>query len=106
MSGNLAASGCELVGIVMVVQGVVISQAGTPPCDPICLPYEVITPDITGNGGVIDGAVDAFDFGQFGLVYDNPPAYDRCFDYTCNGVIDIFDFGRFGEHWEHTCQGI
>jgi hypothetical protein len=105
MSGAMAASGCDIDGVVVVVLGVIITDGTLPDCPPKCLPFDAVTPDITGDGGVIDGAVDAIDFGNFGLVYDKPASYDPCFDYNCDGMVELADFGDFGLHWEHSCQG-
>jgi hypothetical protein len=105
MSGDLAASGCDLDGIVVVIQGTIVEEGTPPNCTPKCLPFDAVTPDITGDGGVIDGAVDAIDFGRFGQIYTGDLPFDACYDYNCDGQCELADFGDFGLHWEHSCQG-
>lgn len=105
MSGDWAASGCDLDGVVVVIQGTIVEEGTPPACSPKCLDFDVVSPDITGDGGVIDGYVEVADFGKFGLVYDKPLLYDACYDYNCDGQVELADFGDFGLHWEHSCQG-
>lgn len=106
MSGDMAGSGCDLSGVVVVIQGVIVQEP--PGCDPLCLPITTMSPDITGDGGVIDGFVELADFSAYGLVHnhesDPEKDYDACFDYNCDGVVDLIDFSIFGQHWEHNCS--
>lgn len=104
ISGDMAGSGCDLTGMVVVIQGNIVQEA--PGCDPMCLNFDVTSADITGDGGIIDGVIELADFGAFGLVYDNVPAFDACFDYNCDGQVELLDFSLFGLHWQHSCQGI
>jgi len=103
MSGDMAGSGCDMAGMVVVIQGVIVQEA--PACDPLCLPFDFVSPDITGDGDVIDGHVELADFSKFGIVYDKPLLYDPCFDYNCDGFVELLDFSKFGLHWQHSCQG-
>jgi hypothetical protein len=103
MSGDMAGSGCDLDGMVVVIQGAIVQEA--PACDPLCLAFDVVSPDITGDGGVIDGIVELADFSKFGIVYDKPLLYDACFDYNCDGFVELLDFSKFGLHWQHSCSG-
>jgi hypothetical protein len=106
MSGTLAASGCELIGLFVVIQGFIVEEGTPPNCQPKCLEFRVVTPDISGEGGVIDGYVELIDFGQFGLVYDKPALYDPCFDYNCDTEVELWDFRDFGLHWRDACHGV
>jgi hypothetical protein len=103
ISGDLSASGCDLGGVSVVIQGVVLVQQGT--CSaPLCLPITTMSPDMTGNGGVIDGAVDLLDLSAFAGKYTSPPKpYDACVDFNCDGVVDIIDFSIFAQHYLHVC---
>jgi hypothetical protein len=102
ISGDLAASGCDLGGVSVVIQGVVLLEAN---CSvPKCLSITSVSPDLTGNGGVIDGAVDLIDLSVFAAGYTSPPKpYDACIDYNCDGVVDIIDFSIFAQHYLHVC---
>jgi hypothetical protein len=100
----MAGSGCDLAGVVVVIQGVLVQDAGDN-CSVQCLSITTMSPDITGPGGVIDGRVELIDFAAFGLVYNKPLLYDACFDYNCDTEVELVDFAIFGQHWEHSCQG-
>jgi hypothetical protein len=102
ISGDMAGSGCDLTGMVVVIQGNIVQEA--PGCDPMCLDFDVVSPDITGDGGIIDGVIELADFALFGAVYGG--AYDPCYDYNCDGQVELADFSLFGLHWQHSCQGI
>ena len=103
ITGDLAASGCDLGGVSVVIQGVVLVEQGN--CTAaLCLPITTISPDITGNGGIIDGAVDLIDLADFAAGYTSPPKpYDACLDFNCDGVVDIIDFSIFAQHYLHVC---
>ena len=107
ITGDWSASGCDLTGIVVVIQGVVVSDATT--CLPICLDFDVTSPDGTGDGGIVDGVVELADFSKYGTLHNGhtqtPPVYDACWDFNCDGLIELLDFSTFGQHWTHDCQG-
>jgi hypothetical protein len=91
ISGSLVAGGCDN-SLVVVVQGII---ADDPPGSGawLCLPYDTKSPDITGDGGVVDLVVDLVDLATFAAGYTSPPqAYDACFDFNCDGVVGIVDF--------------
>ena len=81
ITGDWSASGCDLTGIVVVIQGVPVSDATT------CLPI----------------------FSKYGTLHNGhtqlPPVYDACWDFNCDGLIELLDFSTFGQHWTHDCQG-
>jgi hypothetical protein len=104
MSGDMAGSGCDLAGVVVVIQSVLVQDVDDN-CNVQCLSITTMSPDITGDGGVIDGTVELVDFSAFGVVYNKPLLYDACFDYNCDGEVELVDFSIFGQHWEHACQG-
>jgi hypothetical protein len=103
ITGDLSASGCDLGGVSVVIQGVVLVEQGT--CSAaLCLPITTISPDVTGNGGVIDGAVDLIDLADFAAGYTSPPKpFDACLDFNCDGFVDIIDFSIFAQHYLHVC---
>lgn len=103
IAGDLAASGCDLGGVSVVIQGVILTQQ--PNCTvPLCLPLTSVSPDLSGNGGVIDGAVDLIDLSQFSTGYTSPPKpYQACLDFNCDGAVDIIDFSIFAQHYLHNC---
>lgn len=103
ITGNMSASGCDVGGLSVVIQGVVLVEQGT--CSaPLCLPIATISPDLTGNGGVIDGVVDLIDLSYFAGGYTSPPKpFDECLDFNCDGVVDIIDFSIFAQHYLHGC---
>ncbi len=102
ISGRLAAGGCDN-SLVVVVQGIV----ATDPDDqstPLCLPYETKSPDVTGDGGVVDQVVDIIDLATFAMGYTSPPqVYDACFDFNCDGTVGLIDFAIFAQHFLHWC---
>jgi hypothetical protein len=104
MSGDAAISGCDLAGVVVVIQSVLVADVDDN-CNPQCLSITAMSPDRTGDGGVIDGVVELVDFSAFGTPYNKPLQYDACFDYNCDGEVELIDFSIFGQHWEHSCQG-
>jgi hypothetical protein len=100
MSGALAAGGCDPLGVVVVVQGVLVTD---PDCNVLCLDIPTVSPDASGEGGVVDLVVELVDFAAFGLVYNKPLEYDACYDYNCDGEVELVDFAIFGQHWGHSC---
>jgi hypothetical protein len=103
ISGQLAASGCDVTGLIVIVQGVVVADPLN--CSlPLCLPFVTATPDVDGNGGIIDGVVDVIDLSYFAIRYTSPPKpYEACVDYNCDGLVDIIDFALFAQHYTHNC---
>ena len=70
----------------------------------LCLPLRSVSPDITGNGGVVDRTVDLIDLAAFAAGYTAPPkSYDACLDYNCDGLVDLIDFSIFALHYLHQC---
>jgi hypothetical protein len=78
-------------------------------CLPICLDFDVTSPDGTGDGGIVDGVVELADFSKYGTFHNGhnatPPVYDACWDFNCDGYVELLDFSTFGQHWTHDCQG-
>jgi hypothetical protein len=103
ISGDLAASGCDLDGVAVVIQGVIVAEKTT--ClAPLCLAIIAKSPDMTGDGGPIDGLVDIIDLAEFAANYTSPPKplFD-CADFNCDGLVDIIDFSIFAQHYLHAC---
>lgn len=103
ITGNLAAGGCDLSGVRVVVQGVVIG-AGT--CAAACVPIKVKSADI--NKSLTINLVDFAIFGggpPAGSGYPSPPkVYNECIDYTAPfGTVTLPDFAKYGSHNGHTC---
>ena len=115
-TGRLKAGGCNVPsgsltgsGVFLVVQGrAVLSQ---PQCLVVlCLPIDILSPDLAGAGGPPDGHVGIQDLTVFGTTFNciypgpYPPgkAYNACCDYTHDGTtVNVSDFGAFGTHWQH-----
>jgi hypothetical protein len=100
ISGSPAASGCDLAGISVVIQGVIVA-------DPIncnnrlCLSLPAVSCDLPR---ALDGICDNVDFTDFGFNYQSPPKpYDPCLDFSCDGLVDLVDFTAFGFHYFHQC---
>lgn len=98
--GSLAASGCDTLGVSVVIQGVIVA-------DPIncnnrlCLNLPAKSPDLMET---LDGVVDLLDQTAFSFGYTSPPrAYRNCYDFTCDGLVDLLDFTAFGFHYLHNC---
>ncbi len=103
ISGQFAAGGCGVDGVNVVVQGWIITDPDN--CSvPYCLPVQTTSPDITGNGGVVDRVVDIIDLAAFSAGYTaSPKPYDGCIDYNCDDLVDIIDFSIFAQHYLHNC---
>jgi hypothetical protein len=98
ISGQLAAGGCDSVGVRVIIQGVVAENANGV-CDDGCLPIVTASPDVNG-----DLVVDLIDLSEFSKSYTSPPhQYLYCKDYNCDGVIDLIDFSLFSQHYLHQC---
>lgn len=98
ISAQLGAGGCDSVGVVVVVQGVVLQDVNNA-CAPLCLPILAKSPDINS-----DLVVDVIDLGLFSLLYTSPPhGFQTCLDYNCDGIIDLVDFSLFSQHYLHHC---
>jgi hypothetical protein len=96
--GAWAAGGCDSIGVLVVVQGVVLEDVNAG-CNALCLSLTVVSPDINA-----DLIVDVIDLGLFSQSYTSPPhQYIACLDYNCDGVIDLVDFSLFSQHYLHSC---
>jgi hypothetical protein len=102
ITNQLAASGCEIAGLSVVVQGVIVADPLN--CnDPKCLPITTISPDVAPSG-FADGVVDLIDLSYFAGGYTSPPQpLDPCIDFNCDGYVDIIDFSIFAQHYLHQC---
>ncbi len=97
ITGRLAGGGCDLGGVRVVVQGVLV---GSGVCGQPCVPIKVKSCDINGN--LVTNLVD---FSLFGAGYPSPPkAYNECIDYTSPyGSVNLSDFAKYGSHNNHSC---
>jgi hypothetical protein len=89
------AGGCDIVGVYVVCQGVIIG------CPPTCLSMVVVSPDISA-----DGIVNLVDFAIFAPAFNTScgnPNYNPCCDYDCDCDVDLVDFSLFAQHWQHSC---
>ncbi|MCI0451911.1 MAG: hypothetical protein L0Z51_05890 [Candidatus Latescibacteria bacterium] len=97
ITAAFAAGGCDVGGLRLVVQGVIMpgAQCGVP-----CIPIKVKSVDITGNL-----LVDLADFAALGAGYTSPPQpYNECLDFwTPYGVVDLADFAKWALHYQHIC---
>jgi hypothetical protein len=94
----MGAGGCDVTGVVVVVQGVVLEDVNAS-CAALCLPLLAVSPDIDANL-----LVDVVDLGLFAQSYTSPPkAYVACLDYNCDNAIDLIDFSLFSQHYLHRC---
>jgi hypothetical protein len=99
ISGSLMAGGCDLAGLSVVVQGVVLLDQT---CQQwLCLPIETVSPDMAPTGAP-DGVVDIVDLSVFAGGYTSPPKpYDPCLDFGCGSAVDLIDFSIFAQHYLH-----
>jgi hypothetical protein len=99
ISGSMAASGCDIEGVWIVVQGVILMD---PQCTGfLCLPITTVSPDVPG---ALDGKIDLLDLTAFAFGYTSPPKlYEPCFDFNCDSQVDLLDFSVFGFHFLHRC---
>ena len=97
ITGDIAAGGCDLGGIRVVVMGIVV---GAGVCGQPCLQIKVKSADLNGNL-----VVNLVDFATFGAGYQSPPkAYNQCIDFTAPiGTVTLPDFAKYGTHNGHTC---
>jgi hypothetical protein len=99
ITGRLAAGGCSLGGVRVVVQGVVI---GAGVCGDPCVAVKMKSADINKSL-----TVNLVDFSVFGGAsgYPSPPKpYTECIDYTSPfGTVTLPDFAKYGSHNNHTC---
>ncbi|MGH8596534.1 MAG: hypothetical protein ACREXT_07745 [Gammaproteobacteria bacterium] len=97
ITGDIAAGGCDLGGVRVVVQGVVI---GAGVCADPCVLIKVKSADI--NASLL---VNLVDFATFGAGYTSPPkVYNECIDFTSPfGTVTLPDFAKYGSHNNHTC---
>lgn len=98
-TGTLAAGGCALNGLSVVVQGVVITDEWVPFCDdPVFLPF--IVPSVDLNG---DLSVGIADLSVFSAAW--PPAViDWCVDLDGDAEIGLRDFAYMLLHFNHQCD--
>jgi hypothetical protein len=95
ISGTMFAGGCDIVGVYVVCQGIIIG------CPPTCLSMVVVSPDISA-----DGIVNLVDFAIFAPSFNTScgnPNYNPCCDYDCDCDVDLVDFSLFAQHWQHSC---
>lgn len=117
--GRIAAGGCNVPAGQLTSQGIYIAIQGKPvQAKPaclvaLCLPIDILSPDLTGAGGHADGQITVSDLStfatSFACVYPGPyPAgrsFNACCDYTHDGTtVNVSDFAAFGTHWQHKCQ--
>ena len=99
IAGAVAAGGCDVGGVHVVVQGVVI---GAGVCGEPCIPSKMKSADISR-----DLVVDLVDFAIFGgpSGYPSPPSpYNECIDYTAPfGTVTLPDFAKYAIHSSHHC---
>jgi hypothetical protein len=93
---TFAAGGCDLGGVRVVAQGVVI---GAGVCAQPCLAIKVKSADFNKSLNV-----NLVDFSTFGAGYQSPPKpYNECIDLTAPfGTVTLPDFALFGSHNDHT----
>lgn len=97
ITGDIAAGGCDLGGVRVVVQGVVV---GGGVCADPCVAVKVKSADINGNL-----IVNLVDFSTFGAGYASPPKpYNECIDFAAPfGTVSLTDFAKYGTHNAHVC---
>ena len=97
ITAAFAAGGCDVGGLRVVVQGIVV---GAGACGQPCLPIKVRSADITG-----DLHVDLIDLAQFSAGYASPPKpYVECIDYAAPfGTVTLADFAKYAAHYQHLC---
>jgi hypothetical protein len=97
ITGDLSAGGCDVGGVRVVVQGVVIGGGA---CGDPCLLVVFKSPDIDGSL-----KCDVVDFAIFGPGYTSPPkVYSECLDFVSPFlVVNLADFALFGSHYQHQC---
>lgn len=97
IEGTIATGGCDLGGVRVIVQGIVVG-GGT--CGDPCLAIKVKSCDING-----DLQVNLVDTAAFGAGYTSPPkGYNECIDYKAPfGTVDLADFATYGAHNNHHC---
>jgi hypothetical protein len=96
ISGRFAAGGCDLGGVRVVVQGVVI---GAGVCGDPCIPVKIKSADTNK-----DLVVNLVDFSAIGLGFPSPPkAYNECIDFVPPfGTVNLQDFSKYGLHHQNT----
>jgi hypothetical protein len=100
---TLAVGGC-VTGLSPVVQGIVLQQPGTVPCNTPVYCYLVKVRSCDLNGDLL---MNSQDVGIFSTKYPPTGTYDTCSDFDCNLVINSQDLARFAFHYgppQHKCQ--
>jgi hypothetical protein len=98
ITAAFAASGCDLAGVRVVVQGLVIQG---PMCGGgQCIPIKVISPDIDGNY-----QVDLADHAMFAMDYPSPPkAFNGCLAFAWpHDAVSLAAYARYATHHNHGC---
>ena len=98
MIGTIAAGGCDLGGLSVVVQGVILQDPATNCTTDLCLAITSVSPDING-----DLIVQLIDLAQFGPVFLGTVALNLCMDFNCDGIVNLVDLALLGAHWQHVC---
>jgi hypothetical protein len=103
ITGRLAAGGCDLGGVRVVVQGVLIGLGNLPtPCADPCVGVKMKSADI--NKSLVVNLVDFSIFGGASGYPSPPKPYNECIDYTSPfGTVTLPDFAKYGSHNNHTC---
>lgn len=90
-------------GIIIVVQGMVLEDQSTSCTTKMCLPINVRSFDLTGDGIVSPSDLSTFAIGYIGGVGTPNP----CIDYDGSGTINPPDLSTFALHYEvadmHRC---
>ncbi len=117
--GRIAAGGCNIPAGQLSSQGIFIAVQGKPILAKpaclvaLCLSIDILSPDLTGPGGIVNGFVALEDLTvlgtTFNCVYPGPyppgKTFNACCDYTHDGTtVNVSDFGMWGTHWQHKCQ--
>jgi hypothetical protein len=97
ITGDIAAGGCNLAGVRVVVQGLVIGGAG---CGQPCIPIKVLSPDINGNLNVT-----VADMAMFAVGFPIPPKpFEPCLAFAApHTEVNLASFARFAAHFTHRC---
>jgi hypothetical protein len=102
ITGDIAAGGCDLGGVRVVVQGIAIGAGN---CGDPCVPVKVKSTDL-----VADLKIQVNDLAKFSGAYQPiGGTYDECMDYVAPfGAIQVNDLAKFSGHYtplgtNHDC---